>query len=309
MITRKTLSKFGVGAWGIGGFAKRDPQNNDEQQIEAIAYSLQKGMNFIEVNFWNAEGYSVEIMRRAVKESKIPREKIFIVQAIYDYNLDTIEDVKAEFNLCLEKFETPFIDTLEFSLPAFRKYGFKDLVELVETYLSDGKIRFTSLTNVNLEYLKKYHQIFKDKLFSHELCFNFEIRENEEFGITDYALQNKIINIPYQPLRRNRTTLRNWPLLVELAKKYNKTQNQIILNWIVFKGFHPLFKSETISHIDENLEALNFTTQKEDLDRLSAFRVPGYVTPKIDWWMVGNGTKIHMLPNVVDELYPQNSFL
>ena len=108
MIDRQTLSPFGVGAWGIGGFAKRDPQNKDEQQIEAIAYSLKKGMNFIVVNFWNSEGYSVEIIRKAVKESKVPREKIFIVQAIYDYNLDTLEEVKAEFNLCLEKFETSF---------------------------------------------------------------------------------------------------------------------------------------------------------------------------------------------------------
>jgi diketogulonate reductase-like aldo/keto reductase len=306
MIDRKTLSPFGIGAWGIGGFAKHDPQNKDEQQIEAIAYSLQKGMNFIEVNFWNSEGYSVELFRKAVKESKVPREKIFIVQAIYDYNLETIEEVKAEFNLCLERFATSYVDTLEFPLPAFRKYGFKNLVKLIETYLSDGKIRFTSLTNANLEYLKKYHQIFKDKFFSHELCFNFEIRENEEFDITEYALRNKIINVPYQPLRRNRTALRNWPLLVELAEKYQKTQNQIILNWIVSKGFHPLIKSETISHIDENLEALNFSMQRKDLDRLTTFRVPGYVIPKIDWWMKGEGTKIHMLPNVFDEVYPKD---
>ena len=32
----------------------------------------------------------------------------------------------------------------------------------------------------------------------------------------------------YQPLRRNRTANRNYPLLIELSNKYNKTQNQIL---------------------------------------------------------------------------------
>lgn len=308
MIGKKTLSEFGIGAWGIGGFAKRDPSVDEEKQVEALAYSLRKGMNFIEVNFWNSEGYSVEIIRKAVRESGVPREKIFIIQVIYDYNLDTLKDAEAEFNLCLKEFETSWVDSLEFTLPTFQKWKFENIVKLVEKYLSEGKIRYTSLTNSNLEYLKKYHQIFKDKLFSHELCYNFEIRVNEDFGITGYALENDIINIPYQPLRRNRTAKRNWPLLVELSRKHQKTQNQIILNWFISKGFHPLIKSETIAHIDENLGALEFTMEKGDLQKLNAFRVPGCKIPEIDWWQTDSGgEKIHMLPNVFDDLYPQNT--
>jgi len=307
MIDKHNLSKLGIGAWGIGGFAEHDPDNNDELQIKAIAYSLKKGMNLIEVNFWNSEGYSVEIIRKAIKKARIDRGKYFIAQAIYNYNLDTIEDVKKEFELCLEKFKTPYIDSLQFPLTAFKKYGFKKLVSLVENYLADEKIRYTSLTNCNLEYLKKYHQIFKEKLFSHELCYSFEIRENEKLGITDYALKHNIINIPYQPLRRNRTAQRNWPLLVNLSKKYDKTQNQIILNWLVSKGFYPLIKSETISHIDENLAALDFKMKQEDLDKLNNFKVPEYKTPKIDWWMTEGGVTMHALPNIFDENYPSNN--
>jgi len=306
MINKKTLSKLGIGAWGVGGFAEKDPDNNDERQIKAIAYSLEKGMNWIEVNFWNSEGYSVELIKKAIKQAGISRKDYFIVQVIYDYNLETIEDINKEFELCLEKLETDYIDTLEFPLPAFRKYGFNNLVKLVEKYLTDKKIRYTSLTNCNLDYLKKYHQIFKDKLFSHELCYSFETRENEIFGITDYALKHNIINTPYQPLRRNRTAQRNWPVLVELSKKYNKTQNQIIINWLVSKGFYPLIKSETINHIDENLAALNFKIKESDLNKLNNFKIPGYKIPKIDWWMVGDGVKTHMLPNVFDDNYPKN---
>lgn len=303
MIDKHNLSKLGLGTWGIGGFAKKDPKNNDEKQVKAIAYQLSKGINLTEINFWNSEGHSVKLIKKAVDRAKIKRDDLFIVQAIYNYNLNTIEDVKKEFELCLKTFETDFIDSIEFPLTALGKYGFKEIVNLVEKYLNDGKTRYTSITNFNLEYLKKYHQIFKDKLFSHELHYSFEIRENEQLGIIDYALENDIINVPYQPLRRNRTAKRNWPLLVELSKKYNKTQNQIILNWMTSRGFHPLIKSETISHIDENLAALEFKMNKEDINRLNKFRVPEYKMPKIDWWMKENGISVHALPNIFDENY------
>ena len=307
MIERDTLSKIGVGAWGLGGFAKHEPNNNDERQIKAIAYALEKGLNFIEVNYWNSEGYSLEIITQAVKNSKVGRENLFLSQAIYDYNLETLKEVEAEFEKALEKFETPFMDSLEFSMPAFRKYGFDELVGLIERYLSSGKIRYTGLTNADLNLLKKYHEAFKDKLFLHELCFNFEIRANEDLGITKYTSENNLLNVPYQPLRRNRTANRNWPLLVELSRKYNKAQNQIILNWLVSKGFRPLVKSESIEHINENLEALNFNMERKDFDRIDRFRVPDYETPKIDWWQTGDGIKISMLPNVFDEQHPSNS--
>ena len=170
--------------------------------------------------------------------------------------------------------------------------------------MTQGKIRFTSVTNFNLEYLQKYHQVFKEKLFSHELCFNFEIRENEVLSITEYARNNEILNVIYQPLRRNRTSHRNWPVLLELSQKYNKTQNQVLLNWLSAKGFYPLIKSDKIEHINENLEAWSFTLDTDDIKKLNNFSVSGYKSPKIDWFMTGDGTKIHAIPNEFDEKYP-----
>ena len=140
-----------------------------------------------------------------------------------------------------------------------------------------------------------------------ELCYDFEIRENEDLGILGYGLENRIINVPYQPLRRNRTAKRNWPLLKELSQKYGKTQNQIIINWLTARGLHPLVKSETIAHIDENLAALEFKMEKDDLEKLTEFRVPGYQSPGVDWFMKGKkGVFIHALPNIFDENYPEN---
>lgn len=302
MINKKDLSSIGLGAWGLGGFAEKDPKNDDEKQLEALVHSLKKGINFIEINFWNSQGKSVELISKAIKISKVPRDRLFYILVIYDYNLPTIKAVRKEIESYFKLFETDWIDSLEFIMTTFRTYGFNEVVRLTHDYLNKGKARYTSLTNCNLEYLKKYHEVFKNKLFSHELHYSFEIRDNEDLDITSYAQNNNILNVIYQPLRRNRTAKRNWPILVELSKKYKKTQNQIILNWLVSKGFLPIVKSESIRHIDENIQSLEFELEKGDFEKLESFQIPGYKTPEIDWNRSGKGVAIHMLPNIIDEI-------
>lgn len=308
MLDKKDISKIGIGAWGLGGFAKNNPDNDDQKQIDALIHQFKKGLNLVEINFWNSEGKSVELIKKALDKAKIKREEIFIIQVIYNYRNPSLDYVKKEFELCLKTFETDHVDSIEFPLSAFKKYGFDNLVDLVREYLDSGQARYTSVTNFNLEYLKKYHEIFKQKLFSHELHYSFEIRENESLGIIKYGLENDIINIPYQPLRRNRTAKRNWPLLVELSKKYNKTQNQIIINWMTSMGLKPLIKSDSINHIDENIEALDFDIDKNDLKRITNFKVPNYSSPKIDWFMENESADyIHSLANTFDERHPNNN--
>jgi len=201
--------------------------------------------------------------------------------------------------------KTDHVDSIQFTMGLVKSIGLDNIKLLVEKLINSGKTRYTSLTNSSPDFLKTYHGVFGNKLFAHEGVFNFEVRENEKYGLTEYAKENNILNVVFQPLRRNHTAERNWPILVELANKYNKTQNQIILNWIVSKGFFPLVKSSTMAHIDENLAAFDFQIEPEDLERLNNFEIPNYNPPKIDWGETGDGVKIHQLPNVFDEYCPR----
>jgi len=307
MINKKDLSKTGIGTWGIGGFMEVYPNNDDERQINSLAYTLAKGVNYIETVYMYAQGKAIDLLSQAVKDSKINREKIFITLSIYENDAKNINEVKERVFDFLKKFNTDYVDSVQFSMGLVKILGLDSVQKLIEDLIEKRKIRFTSLTNSNLEFLKQYHQIFGDKLFAHECVYNFEIRENEKLGITEYCKQNNILNIIFQPLRRNRTANRNWRILVELAKKYNKTQNQIILNWIVSKGFLPLIKSTSKSHINENLNSFDFTILEEDFDKLNNFVIPNYKFPKINWENNGEGIEIDQLPNVFDNIYPKNN--
>lgn len=284
-----------------------DPKNDDEKQIDAIAYSINKGINYVETVYMYAKGEAVDLLSRAVERSKVAREKIFITFSVYRNDAKSIQEVEERLDSFLKASDMNYVDSLQFTMGFVNDLGLDTVKKFIDRLIEQGKTRYTSLANSNLDYLKKYHQTFGKRLFAHEGCFNFEVRENEILGITDYAQQNGILNVVYQPLRRNRTAARNWPLLVELAKKYGKTQNQILLNWIVSKGFFPLVKSSTKEHIDENLASFNFQIEPNDLERLNEFKIPNYQSPKIDWFGTGDGVAIHQIPNIFDEEYERQN--
>lgn len=303
MIDKQHLSKIGIGTWGIGGFAERNPNNDDQKQIEALVHMLQNGLNYIEINYWTAQGHSFELVKQAIDQSGVEREDIFLSQSIYAYTAPDLDSSKKELEDTLKLFETDYIDSLALSSGLVESIGQDNVFSWLKQLISEKKVRFVNLNNPSLEQLQSAHKVLGESLFSIEIGYNFEIRENDDSDIISYATKNNILPVIYQPLRRNRTANHNWPLLIELAKKYGKTQNQILLNWITSLGYLPLTKSESIEHIKEHLDSLTFTIDQADLDRMTEFRPPNYKKPLVYWGAKGDGVRIDQLSNVFDDDY------
>jgi len=308
MLKRNKISKIGIGTWGIGGLVERNLQNNDKKQINALTHSFNRGINFIEINNWYAQGYSMELIKKAIDRADIGREDLFIVYSVYGYDLKRFNEIEMEINKFFNVFETDYIDSLEFLQKDFKKFGFEKVVNLINKHLAKKTTRCVSISNASLDFIKRCQDIFGKKLFSHETHYSFEIREIEKLGILDFNLKNNIKSVIFQPLRRNRTAQRKWPLLVKLSKKYKKTQNQIVLNWLIARGLLPIIKSDNIKHIDENLAALNFNLKKSDLKLLDNFKVKNYQDVVLSWFNNEDpeAVTIDQLPNTFDEMYPKN---
>ena len=303
MLNINQLSKLGIGTWGIGGFAERNPQNDDERQISAISEMLRRGLNYIEVNYWTANGHSMDLVKRSIDKSGISRDKIFISQSIYSNTAHNLEDANVELNYALDLFDTEYIDSLAFNSNLIESIGQEQVFLWFKSLIESKKVRYVNLNNPSLEVLKQACNFFGKNLFSIEVGLNFEIRENCDSGIIDYARSKNVLPVIYQPLRRNRTSKRNWPLLVELTKKYNKTQNQIILNWLVTTKHLPLVKTDSLEHINENMESFGFKLEDSDVRRVDTYRPVNYIKPNVYWGSKGDGVRIDQLSNVFDEEY------
>ena len=70
----------------------------------------------------------------------------------------------------------------------------------------------------------------------------------------------------------------------QLSEKYNKTQNQVMINWIVKeKGIIPIIKSTNKDRIKENIESLDFKMEKEDYEVLNIFQNKKINNIEINW--------------------------
>ena len=285
---KENIFKIGIGTWKI------DCENFDND-LQALIHSYKKGENYLSLYMMYNDGEVVRQMRRFL--DMVDRDKIFINANLEPY-IEKIEDVEKQLDEYLEILNIEYVDGLQVHDPFVSKISLLDTYKAIEKLVEKGKVRYIGISNVNLEQLKEINDNVKIDFF--EGVYNLECKTYEDIGVLDYCRENGIKFICYQPLRRNRTANRNYPLLVELAEKYNKTQNQIILNWIINeKGIMPLIKSTNIERIDKNIDSIDFKMDQSDYEKLNEFRSKEFDSVEIDWHDNG-GVLIDALPNQFD---------
>ena len=285
---KENIFKIGIGTWKI------DCENFDND-LQALIHSYKKGENYLSLYMMYNDGEVVRQMRRFL--DMVDRDKIFINANLEPY-IEKIEDVEKQLDEYLEILNIEYVDSLQVHDPFVSKISLLDTYKAIEKLVEKGKVRYIGISNVNLEQLKEINDNVKIDFF--EGVYNLECKTYEDIGVLDYCRENGIKFICYQPLRRNRTANRNYPLLVELAEKYNKTQNQIILNWIINeKGIMPLIKSTNIERIDKNIDSIDFKMDQSDYEKLNEFRSKEFDSVEIDWHDNG-GVLIDALPNQFD---------
>ncbi len=306
MIDISDISKIGIGTWGIGGFAEPDPANDDARDITGLQHWFAKGANYMEIPLFYARGKTAKLAAQAITAAGTPRESLFITLTVYRHRVPDAQGIHQDFQHFCDLFQTNYADSLQITMGGALEWGVEQTFAILDDLLQANKVRYVNVTNADKPFLEQFYQHFGAKVFAHEIHFNFEIRVNDELGIVSYADAHHIRNVVAQPLRRNRTAAHNWPLLLALAKKYDSTQNQIIIAWLVARGMLPIPKATTTAHIDEIWEALNLKLGDADIAQLDVWRPPHYQTPKIYWKRPGkdtDGVPIDQLPNVFDESY------
>ena len=271
-MNKSDIFKIGIGTWKV------DP-DNFEKDIEALKYSYELGQNYLPLSMLYNNGKVVEKMKDYIK--LIGREKLFICANLERY-VEKIEDVEQQLNNYLEILDIEYIDCFQIHTFAVCKISMLDIYKEIDRFVRLGKVKYIGVSNVNLEQLKEINQICKVDFF--EGVYNLDCKYYENEGLIDYCKQNDILFTAYQPLRRNKIAQKNYPMLIELSKKYNKTQNQIMINWMVKeKEIMPLIKSTNKDRIKENIEALDFEMEKVDYEKLNKFQNEKINAIEINW--------------------------
>lgn len=289
MVNKNDIFSIGLGTWKID-------YSNIDKELKGLMYSFQNGQNYLSLYMLYDNGKVVKSLKKFI--DLIDREKLFITVNL-EPKIEKLSDIEKQLNEYLSILNLEYVNSIQIHTPKVTSLPLIDVYKEMKRLVDLGKVKYLGISNCSLKQLKEIDSVVKIDFF--EGVYNLECKVNENIGILDYCLNNEITFIPYQVLRRNKTQLRNYEVLVELAKKYNKTQNQIILNWIIKeKHMKPIIKCTNIERIKENLEAINFTMDKSDYKKLNDFRSEEFDNIKIDWENTNDGISIDQLPNQFD---------
>ena len=271
-MNKDKIFKIGIGSWKI------DP-DNFEKDLEALKYSFNQGQNYLSLSMLYNNGKVVEKMKGFI--DLVGRENLFISAYLEKY-IESIEDVEKQLNDYLEVLNLKYIDCLQIHSFSVCKIPMIDVYKEINRLVNLGKVKYIGVSNVNLEQLKQINSIARIDFF--EGVYNLDCKYYENTGLLEYCNENNILFIAYQPIRRNKITQKNYEFLVKLAKKYNKTQNQIMINWIVKeKGILPIIKSTNLDRIKENIDSISFDMEKADYKVLDDFQNEKINSIEVNW--------------------------
>lgn len=240
------IPTVGFGTWKV----------SDADAPAVIEEALAAGYRSIDTagNYGNESGVGQGIAQSDVKRSEVfLTTKVWHTHQGYDATLRAMDS-------SLKNLKTDYVDLylIHWPMPSLDKYvaTWKALSRL----RSEGLAKSIGVCNFHIEYLERLinETGVVPAINQIELHPYFQQKELRAF----HAKHN-IATEAWSPLARGK--LFEEKIIVDLAKKHNKTPAQIILRWHFENGIIAIPKSSSMKRILENLDIFNFNLSAEDL--------------------------------------------
>lgn len=233
---------------------------NDGTTYQAVLQALKAGYRHIDTA---AAYFNESEVGKAVKDSGIPREEIFITSKLWlqDYGY---EAAKKGIAVSLEKLGVDYIDLCLLHQPYGDVAGaWKALEEAKE----EGKLKSIGVSNMTPKIWKEFVPQFATIPAVNQVECNpfFQQRELREL------LEKDDVKIEaYQPLGHGNEALLSNPAITEIASKYGKNAGQVILRFEVQEGLIILPKSTNPERIAGNIDIFDFELTEDEMETLRA---------------------------------------
>lgn len=193
----------------------------------------------------------------------IDRKKLFITTKVWYDNLK-YDDVLASCDRALKELNTNYIDLYLIHWPN-KSIHFKETFEALKKLYDDGKVRAIGVSNFTIGHIEEAKKVCNVPISVNQVEFHTFLYQKE---LLLYCKKNNIVLTAYSPLARGKVN--DDKIIIELAKRHNKTPGQIALRWLIEKNIVVIPKASSFEHLKENLEIFDFKLKKEDITTLDS---------------------------------------
>lgn len=205
--------------------------------------------------------FNEEEVGKAVRDSGIPREEIFITSKLWlsHYGYERAK-IGIERSLC--KLGLDYIDLYLIHQP----YGdVPGAWKAMEEAKADGKLRSIGVSNMTPKIWNEFVPQFSTMPSVNQVECNPFSQQKELCAL---MAQNDVKLECWYPLGHGNAELLNHSVITELARKYNKDAGQIILRFEVQEGFITLPKSSNSERIKSNIDIFDFALTEKEMDSI-----------------------------------------
>ncbi len=241
---------------GFGVFQITDPSECERSVVDAI----QTGYSHIDTA---ASYQNEEAVGRGIKQSGVPREKLFITTKLWIQSNGYEGTLKA-FENSLKRLQLDTIDLYLIHQPFGDVHGeWRAMEELHQ----QGKVRAIGVSNF-------YPDRIMDLIIHNNITpavNQIEVNPFQQQIETQKFLQDNSVQVEaWAPFAEGRNNIFQNEILLTIAAKHQKSVAQVILRWLVQRGIIALAKSTRKERMIENISVFDFELSAEDMAAMTA---------------------------------------
>ncbi|KAL8563537.1 hypothetical protein ACOMHN_025391 [Nucella lapillus] len=190
-----------------------------------------------------------------LKKSGMKREDIFLVTKLWVNGYDSC---KKEFSESLKQLDCGYIDLYLIHSPSAG--AVVDSYKAMMEFQKQGLLKSIGVSNFGVHHLEGLKEAGMPTPAVNQIELHPWMKRKE---LVKYCRQNNIAVMGYSPLVKAQRL--NDPIIVDLAKKLNKTVGQVLIRYSVQMGYITIPKTVKEERLEENADVFDWSIPEEDM--------------------------------------------
>jgi 2,5-diketo-D-gluconate reductase A len=233
----------------------------DEETTAAVTEALRAGYRSIDTAkvYGNEEGVA-----RAIRESGIPREDLFVTTKLWNDDHGYDATMRA-FDASRDRLGLDQLDLYLIHWPTPKRDDYAQTWRAFEKLLADGVVRAVGVSNFHPAHLRRIVDETGTVPAVNQIELHPYLQQAELRGLHGDL---GIVTEAWSPLAKGGDLLGEHAV-VAMAEKHERTPAQVVIRWHLQLGNVVIPKSVTPSRIRENLAVFDFDLDTDDLAQMS----------------------------------------